>query len=233
MAVRTAGSWNFTRQLDTAFPARRKPDGWIADGAHGVSDHQPDDVPGSKAAWNGDPDRVPDVRAVDVSDDLGPGVSMWDVCRHMAALPNLGRVVRYFIYGTTLWHVNNGFRAARHQGAPHPTHLHVSFAWSESADDNTTYDYRFEEVPVSLTEADKRWIETTMTRLIDARIDQLTALAPLSGPDGEKDGTNSTPIGHVAWNQGIPNPYAGQRTYAWQLLEDIAERIDRLQPPTS
>jgi hypothetical protein len=57
--------------------------------------------------------------------------------------------------------------------------------------------------------------------------DQLTALSPLG------DGTNSSPIGHVAWNQGIPNPYAGQRTYAWQLLEDIAERVGQLAPPTS
>jgi hypothetical protein len=224
---RTAGLVNFTGQLDRAFPARRKPDGWIADGAHGVSDHQPDDVPGSKAAWNGDPDNIPDVRAVDVSDDLGPGVSMWAVCDHLAGLPGLGLVVRYFIYGTTIWHVRNGFRPVRHTGAAHPTHLHVSFAWTEAADDNTTFNYRLEEVPVSLTETDKKWLEATITRIVDARIDQLTAASPLG------DGTNSTPIGHVSWNQGIPNPYAGQRTYAWQLLEDIAMRVGRLQPPTS
>lgn len=224
---RTAGLVNFTGQLDDAFPARKKPDGWIADGAHGVSDHQPDDVPGSKAAWNGDPDNIPDVRAVDVSDDLGPGVSMWDVCRHLASLAGLGLVVRYFIYGTTIWHVRNGFRPVRHTGTPHPTHLHVSFAWTEAADDNTTYNYRFQEVPVALTAADKAWLSAEVARIVDARIDQLTALTPLG------DGTNSTPIGHVSWNQGIPNPYAGQRTYAWQLLEDIAERVGRLTPPTS
>jgi hypothetical protein len=157
---KTAGLVNFTGQLDDAFPQRRKPDGWIADDNHtGVSDHHPDDTPGSKPGWDGDPDKIPDVRAADVSANLGPGVRMRDVCDHLARLPGLGKVIRYFIHDGWIWHVRNGFEPVRHTGDPHPTHLHVTFAWTEAADDNTTFDYRFEEIPVALTDADKKWLK--------------------------------------------------------------------------
>lgn len=230
MAPRKTAGWvNFTSQLDKAFPERKKPDGWIADEFHeGVSDHHPDDTPGSKPGWDGDPDNIPDVRAADVSANLGSGVKLMTVCHHLAELPRLGTVIRYFIHGGLIWHVHNDFKPVKHDGDPHPSHLHVSFAWTEAADDNTTFNYQFEEVPMALSEADFKKIEALMVRVVDARIDQLTQQTPLNGPDKKPDGTTSTPIGHNAWNQGIPNPFAGKRTHAWRLLSDIADKVNAL-----
>jgi len=150
---KTAGMLNFERQLDEAFPERRRPDGWIGDPDHQgrTSSHNPDDTPGARPEWNGDPDNIPDVRAVDVSAQLGPDVRMRAVCDHLADLPNLGSVVRYFIHDGQIWHVNNGFGPVPHSGDPHEEHLHVTFAFSESADDNTTYDYHLEDLMATMT----------------------------------------------------------------------------------
>lgn len=164
---KTAGLKNFADQLTAAFPDRRLPDGWIADENHtGTSDHHPDDTPGSKPGWDGDPDSIPDVRGIDVDIRLGPGAPpMLTVCRHLAALPHLARVVRYFIHDGLIWHVRNGFVAVKHTGDPHRGHLHVSFAWTEAADDNTTFDYQFGALPMALTPEDKAWISTEIKRL--------------------------------------------------------------------
>lgn len=148
MAVKTAGMLNFERQLDKAFPHRKRPDGWIADDKHDISGHQPDDVPGSKAEWNGDPDKIPDVRAVDLALDLGdPRVSFQHLIDHLRTLPRLATVVRYMIYAGKIYHARAGFAPARYDGDDqHFGHGHVSFAWTEAADDNTTFDYRFKEL---------------------------------------------------------------------------------------
>lgn len=169
----------FERQLTQAFPDRQPPDGWIADENHtGTSSHHPDDTPGSKPEWDGDPDNIPDVRGVDVWSNLGPGVNSRAVCNHLAGLPNLATVVRYFIHQGLIWHARNGFRPVAHDGDPHPTHIHVTFAFTEAADDNTTYDYRFEEVPVALTQADKEWFDQRL-EAIEAKVAALGAKVEL------------------------------------------------------
>lgn len=151
---KTAGAKNLERQLDEAFPDRRKPDGWIGNKAHQghVSDHNPDDTPGSKPGWDGDPDNIPDVRALDISTDLGPGVTMIELVKHLTALPKLGTVVRYLIFDGLIYHVNQGFKPHTFDGDPHRDHLHVTFAWTEAADDNTTFDYRLEELSMPSAE---------------------------------------------------------------------------------
>lgn len=159
LASKTAGMLNFERQLTAAFPKRALPDGWIADEFHtGTSSHHPDDTPGSKPEWDGDPDSIPDVRAVDVKKSLGSSVTLRRVFEHMAKLPNLRSVVRYFIHQGLIWHERNNFVPEAHDGDPHPEHGHVTFAFTEAADDNTTFDYRFEELvdmPLSDAEYDR------------------------------------------------------------------------------
>ncbi len=169
---KTAGALNFERQLDEAFPHRQKPDGWIADSAHGISGHQPDDVAGSKAEWNGDPDNIPDVRALDLALDLGePGVSFQDLIDHLVRLPKLATVIRYLIYAGKIYHERAGFAPAKYNGADqHFGHGHVSFAWSEAADDNTSYDYHLEDL-VGLTADDKSWL----TNLVRTEVNQVAA----------------------------------------------------------
>lgn len=172
---KTPGLINFQRQLDAAFPNRRRPDGWIADDAHtGVSSHHPDDTPGSLPEWDGDADRISDVRAVDVWSDLGLGVSPTGVCMHLANLPNLSTVVRYIIHNGLIWDADHHFVPRKFHGDPHPDHIHVTFAFTEAADRNTTYDYRFEaiHVPLTPTDIDAIWradIDTSTTGSYTAR----------------------------------------------------------------
>jgi hypothetical protein len=83
-------------------------------------------------------------------------------------------------------------------------------------------------LPVALTPADKNWISAEVTRIVDARVDELTRPTVLTGPDGDPDGTYSTPVGHNSWQQGVPNVFEGKRTSAWILLGDVAERVKAL-----
>jgi hypothetical protein len=174
---RTAGAINFEQQLDAAFPERGRPDGWIGDGEHRsrTSSHNPDDTPGSRPEWDGDPDTVPDVRAVDVSDDLGPGVDSQNLVDHLVRLPRLATVIRYIIHRGRIWHTRNAFRPGTHDGDPHNEHVHVTFAFTEAADDDTTYDYRMQEVPVALTAEDKKWISTEIQKYVGDVVDRWTA----------------------------------------------------------
>jgi hypothetical protein len=161
MATLTDGLRNLQRQLDEAFPDRHKPDGWIGDAAHRdrTSGHNPDDTAGSKAAWNADPDKLAEVRALDVSADLGPGVNSLDVVRHLIRLPRLATVVRYIIHRGKIYHSRDGFAAEDYTGSnPHDHHIHIEGAWSQAGDLNTSFDFRLEEIPVALTEADKKWL---------------------------------------------------------------------------
>lgn len=158
MAVLTVGLQNLRRQVDAAFPDRdRTSDGWIGDPAHQAetSGHNPDDSAGSRPAWDGDPDSVAEVRAWDMDSDLGVGVDAQTVVDHLRQLPGLSGVIRYMIYNRRLYHARDGFTPTAYTGAsPHTEHVHFEGAWSQTADDNQTFDYRLEEIPVPLTPND-------------------------------------------------------------------------------
>lgn len=171
MATLTAGLRNLQRQLGDAFPDRALPDGTIGDRAHQgrTSGHNPDDTAGSKPAWNGDPDRTAEIRALDVKADLGPGVDAQAVVDHIRALPGLATVLRYMIFNHRIYHVREGFAAAPYAGAnAHEEHVHFEGAWTQAADRNDTFDYRLERVPVALTEADKNWIKAELGKVDEA-----------------------------------------------------------------
>lgn len=148
MAVKTKNISNLQRQLDAAFPNRKKPDGWIGDAAHRArtSGHNPDDTAGSKPAWDGDPDTVAEVRDIDISDDFGGDVTGQQFVDHMVSLPGIATVFRYFIYDGHIWHARDGFKKAAFAGDPHPDHIHGEGAWSQDADNNATFDFRLEEI---------------------------------------------------------------------------------------
>lgn len=149
MAVKTAGALNFQRQLDVACPLRKRPDGWLGDQAHKRrrSSHNADDTPGSRPAWDGDPDNIPEVRALDISADLGPGVDSQDLVDHLVRLTGLAVVIRYVIHRGLIYHADDGFDGEFYDGDnPHDEHVHIEFAWTQAADNNETYDYRLEEI---------------------------------------------------------------------------------------
>jgi hypothetical protein len=174
MAVLTLGLQSLRRQVDEAFPGRhRTSDGWIGDAAHqdSTSGHNPDDTAGSRPSWNGDPDKRPEVRAWDMDADLGWGVTTQDVVDHIRRLPGLRTALRYIIYNRRIYHIRSGFAPAPYEGDdPHTNHVHYEGAWTQAADNNTSFDYRLQEVPVALTAGDKQWLTSEITRIVESRM---------------------------------------------------------------
>lgn len=162
MATLTYGLQNLRNQVNRVFPARdRTSDGWIGDTAHQLktSGHNPDDTAGSKPAWNGDPDNVPEVRAWDMDSDLNAGgVTAQHLVNHLRMLPGLSTVIRYMIFNHLIYHERDGFAPTPFDGAGHEEHVHFEGAWSQAADGNTTFNYRLEDIEMALTPDDKDWI---------------------------------------------------------------------------
>ncbi|WP_051808242.1 hypothetical protein [Actinoplanes subtropicus] len=191
MAVLTLGLRNLERQIDMAFPNRRRPDGWIGDEAHRkrTSGHNPDDTPGSRPAWDGDPDTLAEVRALDVAADLGDGVTGQDLVDHLVRLPKLSTVVRYLIHRGRIYHVRKGFEPESFDGDPHTDHVHIEGAWTQAADNDTSFDYHLEEIPVAMTAADKVWIQQQYAQLKKDILAEVVGLNDKIGNAGHPDRT--------------------------------------------
>jgi hypothetical protein len=171
----TKGLTNLRNQVNQAFPQRDKSsDGTIGDTAHqaSTSGHNPDDTQGSRPAWNGDADSLAEVRAWDCTARLNhPDVSMQEVVDHICRLPGLSSVLRYIIFDSVIYHARTGFVGEPYSGSnPHDKHAHFEGAWTQAADNDTTFDYRLGDL-MTLTSDDKKWITAEFTRLVDARVD--------------------------------------------------------------
>lgn len=216
--ILTKGLQNLRAQVDANFPGRDKAsDGTIGDKAHQAetSGHNPDDTKGSRAEWNGDPDSTPEVRAWDMDNDLQPGFNCQALVDHIRDLPGVSSVLRYMIYNHKIYEASNGWKAAAYTGqSPHTEHVHFSGAYSQAADNNTSFNYRLEEIPVALTAADKTWIQQ-----------QIASVTAADKP--QSDGTPTSKIGRLALTQGIPNGLKvnGERGQAWEVLEDLGAAV--------
>ena len=220
----TGGLRALLGQFDAAFPNRdHASDGTIGDPAHKLetSGHNLDDTPGSKAEWN-DGDGRPEVRALDVDSDLrAPGVSMQQVINHLRALPDQGKHIRYMIYNRVIYQASNGWRPEPYTGpSAHTEHAHFSGQRLESADNDTTFNYRLTDLTGDIV------TETDMSTIASKVVAALTARTPLNGPDGKPDGTYSTPVGAAVLAQGVPDGTDpdGGRVTVWQELQHIAQR---------
>jgi hypothetical protein len=168
----TQGLKNLRDQVNAAFPNRDKAsDGTIGDTAHQAetSGHNPDDTSGARPEWNGDPDSTPEVRAWDMDSDLraAPATAQ-QLVDHLRALPGLSSVLRYMIFSRKIYRASNGWRPEEYTGASaHTEHIHFSGAQTQAADNNTSFDYRLEEIPVALTDADKSWLAGQLNALVD------------------------------------------------------------------
>lgn len=175
----TLGLQNLRRQVNAAFPDRdRASDGTIGDEPHRAhtSGHNPDDTAGSKSAWNGDPDSLPEVRAWDMDSDLraAPATAQ-QVVDHIRRLPGVSSVLRYMIYNHRMYHSRDGFAPTAYDGpSPHEEHIHFEGAYTQAADANQSFDFRLEEIPVSLTAADKTWISQEIADRIAAAVPRYT-----------------------------------------------------------
>lgn len=204
MAALTLGLQNLRRQVNDAFPARDKAsDGWIGDAAHQAetSGHNPDDTAGSRPAWNGDPDALPEVRAWDMDSDLGqPGVDAQDVVDHIRRLPGLTGVLRYMIFNHRMYHERDGFAPTAYDGASgHEEHIHFEGAWAQAADSNTTFDYRLEDIPMPLNPADLSNIRGIIREELAAQRDDIATQvwATKGDVDTTAAGVNLQPRGSI------------------------------------
>ena len=179
--ILTLGLQNLRRQVNAAFPARDiTSDGTIGDTAHQAetSGHNRDDTPGSRPEWDGDPDSTPEVRAWDMDSNLNaPPATAQQVVDHIRRLPGVSSVLRYMIYNRKIYRASNDWVPETYTGkSAHTEHIHFSGAYSQAADNNTSFDYRLEEIPVALTDADKAWMLDKIAEAVWAQ--------PLGSPPG-------------------------------------------------
>ena len=116
--------------------------------------HNPDDTAGSRPAWDGDPDTLAEVRALDVAVDLGDGVTGQDLVNHLIRLPKLATVIRYLIHRGRIYHERHGFEPQAFDGDPHTDHVHAEGAWTQAGDNNVSFDCQREGIPVALNADD-------------------------------------------------------------------------------
>jgi hypothetical protein len=117
-------------------------DGWIGDKAHQAesSDHNPDDTPGSRTPYT-DPDKIPEVHALDVDKDLGAGLDLDDyvhpiVDRHRAGLDDrLQNVIWRGRIASRSW----GWTWIPYSGASkHFDHAHFSARYTTPQENDTS-----------------------------------------------------------------------------------------------
>jgi hypothetical protein len=219
--ILTLGLQNLRRQINAWAPDRdHTSDGTIGDAAHQaeVSGHNPDDTSGSRAEWNGDPDSTPEVRAIDIDVDFRNGATAQQLVDHIVGLKP-SSVLRYVIYNRRIYEADNGWKSRAYTGASaHTEHIHFSGAYTQASDNNTTYNYRLDDIQVPLSAADKTWIRQ-----------QLATVTAVDKP--QADGTATSKIGRLALSQGIPDGlHAGQsRALAWQVLTDLGQALVALE----
>lgn len=158
----TPGMKNLGNQFNARWPDRDgASDGAIGDYAHqqGISGHNPDDTQFHNAEWDSDSDNTPEIRAIDVDNDLGGDVSAQQVVDHIRKLPDVSSVLWYIIYNRKIY-VAPDFNPVDYKGtSPHTEHIHFSGARTQAADNNRTFDYQFEklgeDMPLNNTDFDE------------------------------------------------------------------------------
>lgn len=216
--ILTKGLQNLRGQINDWAPDRdHTSDGTIGDTTHQAetSGHNPDDTPGSRPEWNGDPDSIPEVRAFDCDTDFRNGATAQQLVDHLRALPGLSSVIRYMIYNRKIYKAANGWKPETYTGASaHTEHIHFTGAYSQASDNNTTFNFRLEEIPVALTAADKTWIQ-----------EQINTITAYDKP--QADGTPTSKIGRLVLTQGIPDGTleGSPRGQAWEVIQSLGELV--------
>jgi hypothetical protein len=233
----TDGLQNLRNQVNAAFPDRDKAsDGTIGDTAHQAetSGHNRDDTPGSRPEWDGDPDSTPEVRAWDMDSDLraAPATAQ-QVVDHIRRLPGVSSVLRYIIYNRKIYRASNGWVAETYDGkSAHTEHIHFSGQYTQAADNNTTFDYRLEEIPVALTDADKTWIESRLDQRAREDLEDLQAeLLKLTKPEAFTDalGGQQAPVGGGVLNSSYPAEQGADRTLVWVNLQRLQADLSAIK----
>lgn len=135
-------------------------DGTIGDVAHQSrsSDHNDDEI--GKVPIK-DADKKHEVHAVDLDSNLRePDLTMERVVLHIVNRCRSGieKRLRYVIYNRRIWEASNNWRQRDYDGDnPHIEHAHFSASY-DTAKEASTASWGLEEIPVALTDADKKWL---------------------------------------------------------------------------
>jgi hypothetical protein len=147
--------------LDELAPGRdRKSDGTIGDRAHqeSVSDHNDDEVGRVPVR---DADSKHEVHAYDADADLRtPGLTMEMVVQHILGRCRSGAEKRltYIIFNRRIWSASRGWTQRAYSGAsPHTEHAHFSASYTTKHEADAS-SWRLEDIPVALTDADRKFI---------------------------------------------------------------------------
>jgi hypothetical protein len=177
-------------QLNAIAPNRDKSsDGGIGDAAHRErrSSHNPDLT--ATPEWR-DGDSKDEIRARDFDKDLREtGLTMMMVVLWLVRGAKSGEFwwLRYIIYAGQIWHKNNGWIARDYDGDnQHLEHAHVNSDFTQKADDVKNCNYRLEDIPMALTDADKVWIADKIDAAATKAAERVWATR-LVRPTGEVD----------------------------------------------
>lgn len=219
VSMLTPGMKNLGNQINKAFPDRDgTSDGAIGDYKHTQekSGHNPDDTSADNAEWDGDSDNKPEVRAIDVDSDLNtPGVTMQNVIDHMRKLPNLGSVIRYMIYNKKIYRASNDFEPVAYTGASaHTEHAHFSGAYSDASDENTTFDFRLDEL-MALTDSD-----------VDKIVEAVWNKLEVDPYDTSRSVRTGTWLRYVPSKYAVTSAVAAAKNDVLTALIPIAEKVD-------
>lgn len=224
------------KEFDLIAPDRdHTSDGKIGDAAHRkeVSDHNPDDTSGSKAAYN-DHDGKPEVRAIDVDNNLNISVEgfsdpMEGVVQFLLTRCRSGAEQRlqYIIYKRRIWSRSSGWVQKTYTGASaHTEHAHFS-EHHDGKYDNQTQSWHLEEIPVALTTTDKNWLMNAINTSVDAAIKE-AATGWSSGFPGRTDAQHKDDL-QVQRNFLNGNPdKAGQQVPSNSPLARIVKAADKI-----
>lgn len=140
-------------ELNAIAPGRDKSsDGSVGDAAHqgSQSDHNPDETGNVPIR---DADRVNEVHAIDVDDDLRvPGLTMYMIVNFLVARCRSGaeKRLRYIIYDRVIWSASNGWAPMAYTGDNlHTEHAHFSASYTTAHEASTASWHLEEVVPVS------------------------------------------------------------------------------------
>lgn len=165
-------------ELNRIAPGRDKTtDGTIGNAAHQqhISDHNDDEV--GKVPIR-DADSKHEVHAVDLDKDLRePNLTMEMVVQHVVARCRSGaeKRLRYVIYNRRIWEASNGWRQRAYSGDnAHTEHAHFSASYDTKLEASTA-SWGLEEIPVALTDADKKWLAAQVTASESRIVSQINA----------------------------------------------------------
>lgn len=215
-------------ELNTVAPSRAKDsDGTIGDTAHQerVSDHNDDEV--GKVPIT-DADSKHEVHAIDLDTDLRePNLTMEMVVQHVVARCRSGaeKRLRYVIYNRRIWEASNGWRQRAYTGdSPHTEHAHFSASYEIKLEASTA-SWQLEDIPVALTEADKKWLAAQIDKAATSAAERVWKT---------KWNINFEPgtVPYVAEAGSILAHVPGEHARAEAALAGIAKAVDELDGGT-